>query len=85
MKATTLRIHENSILSPSNPSKKSQRSIVEDVNAAFASNVDAKTVARMVKNGLIGVLPLKKGPVGNFPRNVWTAMKRAFVTFVCQT
>ena len=82
MKVATRRIHDNKLLSPTNPGKKSQRQIVEEVNAAFGSNINAKTASRMVKKGLIGVSPLKKGPIGNFPKNVWSAMKSAFVTYV---
>jgi hypothetical protein len=67
MKAATTRIQqENLMLSPTNPKKKIQADIVREVNEAFGSNVNAKTVARMVKEGRIGVSPLKRGPMGNF-------------------
>jgi hypothetical protein len=79
MKAATTRIHQNHMLSPSNPAKKSHAAIVREVNESFGPNVNAKTAARMVKEGRIGVSPLKRGPVGNFPKNIWVAMKKVRV------
>jgi hypothetical protein len=81
-KAATTRIRQNMMLSPTNPKKKSQAEIVREVNEAFGSNVNAKTAARMVKEGRVGVSPLKRGPVGNFPNHIWNPMKNAFVSFV---
>jgi hypothetical protein len=81
-KAATTRIRQNMMLSPTNPKKKSQAEIVREVNEAFGSNVNAKTAARMVKEGRVGVSPLKRGPVGNFPKHIWNPMKNAFVSFV---
>jgi predicted transglutaminase-like cysteine proteinase len=81
MKLATQRIQENKILSPSNPKKKTQQAIVDEVNQLYGSNVNLKTVNRMVNKGLVGVSPLKRGPVGSFPPHVWKALKEAFVTF----
>ena len=80
MKSATKRIHQNKFLSPSK--RKSHRAIVEEVNTVVGSNLNAKTVSRMVRQGLIGTSPLKRGPVGNFPKKIWDAMKRAYVSFV---
>jgi hypothetical protein len=82
MKAATTRIHQNMQLSPSNPEKKNQADIVREVNTAFGSNVNAKTAARMVRKGRIRVSPLKRGPVGNFPKHIWVALKTTFVSYV---
>jgi len=36
----------------------------------------------MVREGRIGASPLKKGPIGNFPKKVWSQMEIAFVTYL---
>ena len=82
MKLATVRIQQNSTLSPSNPKKKTHGTIVEEVNKAVGSNINVKTAGRMVKNGFVGVSPLKRGPAGSFPPNVWRALKNAFVSYV---
>ena len=61
---------------------KSQRKIVEDTNKMFKTNISAKTVSRMIREGRIGTSPMKRGPSGHFPRSIWTSMKNAFVTFI---
>jgi hypothetical protein len=66
MKLATERIHANKQLSPSNPKKKSQAKIVQEVNQVIGSNINAKTASRMANQGLIEVLPLKKGPPRKF-------------------
>ena len=81
MKLATVRIKQNSLLSPTNPKKRSHTAIVEEVNEAVGSNVNVKTAGRMVLNGMVGVSPLKKGPTGSFPSNIWKALKNAFVSF----
>ena len=80
MKSATKRIQQNKFLSPSK--RKSQRAIVEEINGIVGSNLNSKTVSRMVRQGYVGVSPLKRGPTGNFPKKVWDAMRRAYVTFV---
>jgi hypothetical protein len=82
MKLATVRIQQNAVLSPSNPRKKTHGAIVAEVNKAVGSNINVKTAGRMVKNGLVGVSPLKRGPVGSFPPHVWRALKNAFVSFI---
>jgi hypothetical protein len=84
MKAATTRVQQNLMLSPTNPKKKTQAVIVREVNEAFGSNENAKTVARMTKEGRIGVSPLKErgGPMGIFSKKVLNAMKNAFVSYV---
>ena len=80
MKTATKRVHQNKFLSPTK--RKSQRQIVEEVNKAVGSNLNPKTVSRMVLDGNIGVSPLKRGPVGNFSKKVWEALKNSYVTFI---
>ncbi len=36
----------------------------------------------MVLAGNIGVSPLKRGPIGSFPKHIWNAVKSAFITYV---
>ena len=80
MKTATKRVQQNKFLSPSK--KKSHRAIVEEINSVVGSNISTKTVGRMVRQGMIGISPLKRGPAGNFPKKIWDAMKRAYVTYV---
>ena len=48
----------------------------------MGTNVSVATVSQMIREGRIGVSPLKKGPVGDFPKTIWTQMENAFVTFL---
>lgn len=69
-------------MSPTNPNKRSQRDIVKDLNARLGTNVSHKTASRMVREGKIGVSPMKPGPVGSFNKMEYDAMKTAFLTFI---
>ncbi len=60
MKMATQRIEDNRLLSPTNPKKKTQQAIVDEVNELYGSNVNLKTANRMVQNGMVGVSPMKK-------------------------
>ena len=39
-------------------------------------------MSQMVREGRIGASPLKKGPIGDFPKKVWSQMEIAFVTYL---
>jgi hypothetical protein len=80
MKAATRLVASNSTLSPG--SKKSIDAIVKETNKCFDSHINSKTVGRYVRKGLIGVSPLKTGPIGDFPKRVYDALKHAYVTFL---
>jgi hypothetical protein len=45
-------------------------------------NLNASTIRRNVANGLIGESPIKRGPVGDFSKPVYDALKGAFSTFI---
>jgi len=62
--------------------KVSQRFVVDRINKHMSSNVSTKTTSQMVREGRIGVSPLKKGPVGDFPKAIWSQMEIAFVSFL---
>jgi hypothetical protein len=83
MKQVTVVIKRNNDLPVGHPEKVP---IVDIVNATtnerLKSNVSAKTAAEYVRNGLIGVSPLKRGPVGEFEKQVWSALKGALVTYL---
>lgn len=82
IKMATIRINNMKDMSPSNPKKKSQAQVVRQVNGAMHTNISRKTVSRMVREGRIGVSPMKRGPVGDFQKHIWNAMKGAFVSFI---
>jgi len=48
----------------------SQMSIIKRINKHMGSNISRKTVSQMVREGRIGISPLKKGPVGDFTKTV---------------
>jgi len=62
--------------------KMSQRKFVDDANKTYGTNISHKIVAKMVREGRIGVSPSKPGPAGDFPKVVWESMKLAFVTYL---
>jgi hypothetical protein len=55
---------------------------VAETNARLNSNISVKSAGSHVRDGLIGVSPLKRGHVGDSPRPVYTALKGAFVTYL---
>lgn len=80
MKAATRLIKTNKELPKRE--RKTMGSIVSATNKKFGSNINTKTAGRYVLQGLVGTSPLKKGPVGDFPKRVYTALKGAFTTFL---
>ena len=82
MKAATTLIKENKLLPSGHAKKKSITRIVKEVNANFGSNVSHNTAARYVRKGLVGTSPLKTGPMGDFPKHVYTALKGAYTTYL---
>ena len=79
--ATTLVVAHQKI--PSLERKKtSKNAIINKVNKDFDCNLNRITVQRYVGKGLVGISPLKRGPVGAFPRPVLDALKGAFSTYL---
>lgn len=60
--------------------RRSTVSIVAETNLQFKSDISASTVGRHVRKGLMGVSPLKPGPVGHFPKSICDALKGSHVT-----
>jgi len=82
IKIATQQIAATMELSPSNPNKKSQRQIVQEINEKMNTNVSHKSISRMVREGKIGVSPSKPGPVGSFDKIEYSAMKIAFLSYI---
>jgi len=82
VKTATTRIVNTLELSPSNPNKKSQMQIVREVNQSHGTNISHKTVSRMVREGKIGMSPVKPGPVGSFNKTEYQALRVAFLSFL---
>ena len=82
MKIATRRIYQNSLLPRNHPEKQTNEAIVKVINTAMNSGVSHKTAADYVRKGMIGISPLKRGPVGPFPSSIYKALQGAFVTFL---
>ena len=82
MKAATRRVQINNSLPKNNPSKRSIDSIVDEINKLYGSNMSPKTVGRHVRDGMIGISPMKKGPTGTIPRPMHTSLKMVHATFL---
>jgi hypothetical protein len=82
MKQATILIDRNKALASDHPDKQSITSIVDLTNSRLSSNISASTAARYVRDGMVGVSPMKKGPVGNLQPRVYDALKGAFVTYL---
>jgi hypothetical protein len=82
MKMATKLIKENIDLPRNNPNKKSIAKIVLDVNAKCGSSISDRTAARYVRLGMIGESPMKRGPVGDFNKPTYNALKGAYSTFL---
>jgi hypothetical protein len=82
MKQATVLIHRSQGLPRNHPGKKSAAIIVQETNYRLQSNISEKSAARYVRQGLIGVSPLKRGPVGHFPPGHYNALKGVFVTYL---
>ena len=82
MKAATILIKRQQDLDKKHPEKKSIDEIVKAMNKCYKSTITAKTAGWYVRKGLIGVSPLKKGPVGDFPKAIYNALKGAYSTYL---
>ena len=82
MKQATLKVHRNRQLPANHPDRLTTAIIVSQTNLAMNSNISAKTVADYVRKNLIGVSPLKRGPVGHFIPRIYSALKGAFCTYL---
>jgi hypothetical protein len=82
MKQATVLIERNKALGSNHPSKMSIGAIVDLTNERLNANISAKSAARYVRQGLIGVSPLKRGPVGDFEPRIYNALKGAFTTYL---
>ena len=52
------------------------------MNIQFNSNISYKTAGRYVREDLVGVSPQKKGPVGDFPKQIYPALKGAYAIYL---
>jgi hypothetical protein len=82
MKAATTRIQLSWELPMGDSNRKSVRVIVEEVNEAYNSNVSVRTAAAHVTKGWVGWSPQKPGPVDEFPKLIYEALKGAFATYL---
>ena len=81
-KIATTRIDANNKLPEGDPNKKSINWIVKEVNKICDSNISPKTVGKYLRNGLINTSPLKRGPVGAFPRAILESLKWAYTSYL---
>ena len=82
MKEATTLIQISNNLPKNHPNKKTITEVVKQVNARKGSNISEKTAGRYVRLGMINVSPMKKGPVGDIPRRIYSALKGAYTTFL---
>jgi hypothetical protein len=82
MKQATVLIERSKVLPKGHPEKKSMAAIVEETNERLDANISVNSAARYVRQGLIGVSPIKRGPIGDIPPLMYTALKGAFVTYL---
>jgi len=55
---------------------------VKEVNESHGTNISYKTVSRMVREGKIGMSPVKPRPVGSFIKIEYEALKIAFLSYL---
>jgi len=82
MKLATTRIEASKKLPDGHPDKKSMNQIVKEVNTLCDSNISPKTVGKYVRQGLINMSPLKRGPVGAFPKPILASLKWSYATYL---
>jgi hypothetical protein len=82
MKVATKEGQRNLKLPKNNNHKKSLNQVVNETNDRMGSNLSAKTVSRYIREGLIGVSPLRKGPTGDLEPRIYVALKGAYSTFL---
>jgi len=82
LKLATSRIAASNELPIGHPDKKSINTIVKEVNDLCDSNVSPKTAGTYVKKGRINTSPLKRGPIGSFPKPTLDSLKWAYASFI---
>ena len=82
IKLATTTIHENEKLDAKDPQRCSRNEVVRRVNAAMGTSISSKTVTRMYREGRINSSPMKRGPAGDFSKEIWKAMCGAFTTYI---
>ena len=82
MKVATTLVAAHRKLPSLERKKTNENAIINKVNKDFDCNLNRITVQRYVGKGLVGISPLKRGPVGAFPRPVFDALKGAFSTYL---
>lgn len=82
MKQITVLIVRNKSIPAGHSNKRTIVEIVNETNERLESNVSAKTAAQYVREGWIGKSPLRRGPIGQFEKRVWVALKGAYVTYL---
>ena len=82
MKYATRKIQRHKLLPKGSRERKSINTIIRETNELMGSNISANTAARYVRNGLVGRSPMKRGPVGDFPKIIYNALKGAYTTFL---
>ena len=78
------KIRVNKHRSMATPERKgiTENAIVQQVNIEYDCTLAPSTVQRYVREGMIGVSPLKRGPAGHFPPAVYDLLKGAYSTFL---
>jgi hypothetical protein len=82
MKEATSRIKRSLDLPVGHAEKKSCRIIVKEVNDIYGTNISHNTAGRYVRDGMIGSSPLKRGPNGDIPKPMYTALRGAYTTYL---
>jgi len=82
LKLATTRIAKSNELPKGHPDKKSIDNIVKEVNSMYKSSISPKTAGTHVKLGRINTSPLKRGPVGSFPKPILDSLRWAHVSFI---
>jgi hypothetical protein len=82
MKQATVLIQRNKSLPATDPGKRTIVEIVDETNDRLQADISAKTAAQYVREGWIGMSPKKRGPLGQFVKSVWDALKGAYVTYL---
>ena len=82
MKVATKRIATSRMLPHGHPEKLSDIKIVNLVNNEYKTTVVAKTASMMVRQGRIGMSPMRRGPTKYVPSQIWSLLKGAFVSYI---
>jgi len=82
LKLATSRIAASNKFPKGHAEKKSINTIVKEVNDLCGSNISPKTAGTYVKKRRINTSPLKKGPIGSFPKPVLESLKWAYASYI---